>query len=219
MTPSRITKVWDLPTRLFHWTLVVAVAGAYATAKAGMIDWHFRCGYAVLALVLFRIIWGLIGSDTARFVRFVRGPRAALSHLAHFPRREPDAEVGHNAAGGLMVVGLLVLLAIQAGTGLFANDGLFSEGPFAALVDPAISDRLTQWHEFNFNLILAAVIMHVLAVIAYALVKRHDLVRPMVTGKKRLPATIPAPRIAPLWRAVLVAAAAVGAVWAVAGLG
>ncbi|OYX13844.1 MAG: hypothetical protein B7Z15_05910 [Rhizobiales bacterium 32-66-8] len=184
----RKTKVWDLPTRLFHWSLACLVLAAYITAEMGVIEWHFRCGYAILTLLLFRLVWGVVGSDTSRFVNFVRSPVSALAHLAHFTRREPDTEVGHNAAGGLMVLALLALLLVQVGTGLFSNDGVFSEGPLAKYVSAGLSDQISEWHEVNFNLILAAIILHVLAVLAYAVVKRHDLVRPMVLGWKKLPA-------------------------------
>lgn len=216
--PLQRTKVWDLPTRLFHWSLVVLIIAAYFTAELGLIDWHFRCGYTILTLVLFRILWGLFGSDTARFARFVKGPKAAFGHLAHFLRREPDREVGHNAAGGLMVLGLLALLLVQTGTGLFSNDGVFTEGPLAHFVG-GLSDTLTGWHAFNFNLILVAVALHVAAVLAYAAFKGQDLVRPMVTGFKTLPTTTPAPRIRPAVLAVALLAVAAAAVWGLSRLG
>jgi len=214
----RKTKVWDLPTRLFHWTLAFLVLAAYITAEQGIIEWHFRCGYAILTLLLFRLIWGLVGSDTSRFANFVRSPVAAIAHLKHFNRREPDTEVGHNAAGGLMVIAMLALLLIQVGTGLFSNDGVFSEGPLAKYVSAGVSDQISEWHEVNFNLILAAIVLHILAVLAYAAVKRQDLVRPMVLGWKRLPARIPAPRMAPVVVAVIICAVAAGAVWALVTL-
>ncbi len=213
---TRWVKVWDLPTRVFHWSLVLLVAGAYATIQLDLVAWHFRCGYAILALLAFRLIWGVLGSDTARFARFIHSPRAALSHLRHFTRREPDMQLGHNAAGGWMVVAMLALLLFQAGSGLFSNDQVFSEGPLAKLVGGSWSDRISGWHAFNFNLILALIVLHVVAVIAYAAVKRHDLVRPMVTGLKRLPDSIPAPRMASLALAAVVFAIVAGAVWALA---
>ncbi len=214
--PVRWMKVWDAPTRLFHWSLVLLVAAAYVTIQLGWIDWHFRCGYAILALLLFRLAWGVIGSDTARFSRFLRNPLAAIEHLLHFTRREPDTEIGHNAAGGWMVLVMLALLLFQAGSGLFSNDQTFSEGPLAKLVSGSWSDRISGWHVFNFNLVLGLIGLHVLAVLAYAAVKRHDLVRPMVTGMKRLPTTLAAPRMAPLWLAAVTLAVAAGAVWALA---
>ena len=215
---TRWVKVWDAPTRLFHWSLVALIAGAWFTAENGWIDWHFRCGYAILALLLFRLVWGFVGSDTARFARFVKSPVAALGHLAHITKREPDTEIGHNAAGGLMVLAMLALILVQVGLGLFSTDGIFTDGPLAYLVGPDLSDRITGWHEFNFNLILAAVVLHVAAILTYAVLKRHDLVRPMVTGLKKLPAGLAAPRMAPLWLALVVFAVAAGGVYAFATL-
>ncbi len=216
--PLQRTKVWDLPTRLFHWSLAVLIVSAYFTAELGLIDWHFRCGYAILTLVLFRILWGLFGSDTARFSRFLKSPAAALGHLSHMMRREPDREVGHNAAGGSMVVALLALLLVQTGTGLFSNDGVFTEGPLAHFVG-GLSDTITGWHAFNFNLIVVAAALHVAAVLAYAAFKGQDLVRPMVTGVKRLPATSPAPRLRSPALAVALLAASAAAVWGLSQLG
>ncbi|GGF62126.1 hydrogenase [Azorhizobium oxalatiphilum] len=217
-TQLRWVKVWDAPTRLFHWSLVILVACAYFTARFGMIEWHFRAGYAIIALLLFRLVWGFVGSDTARFSRFLRSPFAALQHLAHFHRREPDTEVGHNAAGGWMVLVMLALLLFQVGSGLFSNDQVFSEGPLAQFVDSGTSDRITGWHEFNFNLILGLVGLHVLAVIGYAVVKRHDLVRPMVTGSKRLPRSIAAPRMTSLVLAAVLFLVAAGIAYALSTL-
>lgn len=215
----RWIKVWDAPTRLFHWTLVALVATAYVTARNGWIDWHFYAGYAILTLVAFRILWGLAGSETARFSSFVRSPRAAVSHLRHVLRREPEPDTGHNAAGAYMVLALLALLAFQTVTGLFSNDGLFTGGPLSALVSGEVSDRLTVLHGFSFDLILIAVALHVAAILAYAVLLRQDLVRPMVTGWKRLPAAIAAPRLAPAPLALVLLAVAAGLVFAVTRLG
>lgn len=216
---SRWVKIWDAPTRLFHWALVVLVVSAVATAKLGLIDWHFRVGYTILALVLFRIVWGLVGSETARFSSFVKGPGAVLAYFSGMFRRAPDTQAGHNPAGGLMVLVLLGLLSFQVGTGLFSNDGVFSEGPLAQFIDPDLSERITGWHETSFKLILAAVALHVVAVFFYAIVKRQDLVRPMVTGWKRLPASIPAPRPAHVALAAGAFAAAVAVAVGVSSLG
>ena len=175
---------------------------------------HVYSGYSVLLLLVFRVIWGLVGSETARFVSFLKSPVAALQHLAHFTRREPDTEIGHNAAGGWMVVGMLLLLGAQVTTGLFANDDGATEGPLVKFVTKESSDFMSKLHGLNFNLILAVVVMHVLAVIAYAVVKRHDLVQPMIMGKKRLPAAMRAPAmVTPLLAAgIVVVLAATGAI-------
>jgi hypothetical protein len=181
-------KIWDLPVRLFHWTLVLLVAAAWATQEFNYMTQHVWCGYAILTLVLFRLAWGVVGSDTARFANFLRNPLEALRHLSHITRREPDTEVGHNAAGGWMVVGMLGLLSTQVGTGLFSNSGDDGtvDGPLMHFVSKGTSDLVTVLHDVNFNLVLLMVLLHVLAIIAYAVLKRHDLVRPMVTGWKSM---------------------------------
>ncbi|MFG1357537.1 cytochrome b/b6 domain-containing protein [Xanthobacter pseudotagetidis] len=219
LRPERKVQVWDMPTRLFHWSLVLLVALSYASARMGKIDWHFLSGYAVLTLVLFRIAWGIAGSDTSRFSRFVRRPADALRHLRDLPRRQAGAEPGHNPAGAFMVLALLGLLLAQTVTGLFSSDGLIVEGPLAHLVDGATSEAATSWHGFFFDVIVVAVGLHVAAVLAYAVVAREDLVRPMILGWKRLPPSVPAPRMAsPLLAAALLAASA-AAVWAISRLG
>ncbi len=201
-------RVWDAPTRLFHWALVVLVATSFTCAKLGWMEQHFLSGYAILSCLLFRLVWGLVGSDTARFARFLASPAAALRHLRHLRRREPDTEIGHNAAGGWMVMLMLALLGVQAGTGLFANDDAISEGPLYRYVGKDLSDRITGWHNRNFKLILAAVAVHLLAILVYAVFKRQDLLRPMLTGRKDLPVGTTPPRMrSPALAAVLFALA------------
>lgn len=207
MTERRITvRVWDLPVRLFHWGIVVGVFIAWLTQDIGWLPAHRITGYAIGAALIFRLLWGVVGSDTARFARFLRSPIAGLAHLRRFRRGEPDTEIGHNAAGGWMVLLMLLLLAVQFGTGLFATNDIDFEGPFAGWITLERSDVLTSIHAVNFTAIEIAVLLHVLAVIAYAVVKRHDLVRPMVTGRKRLPASAAPPRLSGIGLAVLVAA-------------
>ena len=202
-------RVWDAPTRLFHWLLVLLLPASYVSAELGWMDLHLQFGYAVLALLLFRIVWGVIGSDTARFSHFLASPAAVWRHLAAFRRRAPDTQVGHNAAGGWMVLLLLLLIAIELVSGLGANDGLgVVAGPLARHLSDRASDLLTVVHGFTTNLILAAVALHVMAVVLYAVVKRQDLVRPMMTGKKRLPAATRAPRMTSTLLALAVCALA-----------
>jgi cytochrome b len=216
----RDVTVWDPWIRLVHWAIVVLIPVSYASIQAGNMRVHYWSGYAVLALVLFRVAWGVVGSDTARFSRFLRSPLAALRHLRHLPRRDgPDREVGHNAAGGWMVLVLLALLLAQPLTGLFADSGYGDHGPLAKKVSAAASDRLTGLHHRIFWWIVAAAALHVLAVIAYAAVKRHDLVRPMVTGRKRLPAEVAAPRLGPPALALGLLAGAALLVYAVSRMG
>ena len=216
----RPVTVWDPWVRFVHWLIVVLLALSFGSIQYGNMRLHYLSGHAVLALVLFRIAWGFVGSDTARFGRFLRSPVAAVRHLLEFPRRHPDREIGHNAAGGWMVLVLLGLLLAQPLTGLFADTGYGDYGPLAKTVSGATSDWLTGLHHkiFYYGILVAAG-LHVAAVIAYAVVKRHDLVRPMVTGRKRLPEAMAGPRLgSPLLAAMLLVTAAL-VVWGVSRLG
>ena len=201
--------IWDLPVRLFHWMLLALVVTSWVSAENGVMQLHLASGFSVMALLIFRIVWGFVGSDTARFSQFLKSPLAALRHLSHFLRREPDTQIGHNEAGGLMVIGLLLLLLAQVATGLCANDDAVTEGPLVKYIGKELSDQISYWHKTNFKLLLLAVAGHVAAVIGYAVFKGHDLVRPMVTGRKRLPAATPAPAMVhPAAAAVILAIAA-----------
>ncbi len=192
-------KVWDAPVRLFHWAVVILVITSYVSVHSGRMQLHLLSGYAMLALLLFRLAWGFVGSETARFASFLTRPVRAFIHLSRFPRREADDEIGHNAAGGWMVLVMLLLLAVQVGTGLFSNDNndpFTVYGPLAKYVGDDASNRITRIHIFNFNLILAAIGLHILAILAYWAVKRQNLLKPMITGRKRLPGTARQPRMA-----------------------
>lgn len=208
--------VWDLPTRLFHWTLVALMIFQWLTAEFGSaMDWHVWGGYAILALVLFRLIWGFVGSDTVRFRDFVRGPGAALGYVKALLRGETPLYLGHNPMGGWSIVAMLVLLLVQAGTGLFANDDITIEGPLYAWVSKGTSDWLTAIHKFNFNLLLLVIAVHISAVLFYLFVKRENLIHPMLSGRKYLPPDMvgETPRIVSPWLGLAVLAAAVAAVW------
>lgn len=207
-------KVWDLPTRVFHWTLVLLVAGAWLTVETGRMEWHAWIGQAILTLVVYRIIWGIVGSETVQFWNFIRGPKAIFAYakgLIIGQHREP---VGHNPLGACMIVALLLLLAVQASLGLTANDDIFFEGPLFNLVGKDWSDRLTGIHQLLFNIILAAVIIHVVAVVLYLAVKRENLIGAMITGVKWWPEPLPQIRMTPVWLALPAVAAAAAVVWA-----
>ncbi len=209
-------KVWDLLTRLFHWTLVALMIAQWLTAENdSTMGYHIWGGYAVLTLVLFRLIWGFVGSDTVRFHDFVRGPGAALEYVKALLRGETPLYLGHNPMGGWSIVAMLGLLLIQAGTGLFANDDITTEGPLYAWVSKGTSDWLTTIHKFNFNLLLLVIAVHISAVLFYLLVKRENLIHPMLSGRKRLPPDLAstAPRIVSPWIGLAVLAVAVVAVW------
>ena len=206
-------RVWDAPTRLFHWAIVVLMTFSYVCAMKEWNQLHFLSGYTVLALLLFRAAWGFIGSETSRFRNFLRSPAAGLAHLAAFGKREPDTEIGHNAAGGWMVLAMLAALFVQVGTGLFSNNDIDAKGPLAHLVSKGTSDWLSGVHATSFYVLLALVVLHIAAIIAYAAIPRHDLVRAMVTGKKRLPANLRQPRFASPLLALGILLVAAGAVW------
>jgi len=205
---TRIVAVWDLPTRLFHWLTVALVLAAYATWRLNRMDWHAAIGQALLALVLFRLFWGVAGSDTARFARFLASPRAAIRHLAGLFAGEPDEQVGHNAAGGWMVVLLLALLLGETLTGIVSNNDVASEGPLTERLPGWLLNLIDDLHGWIWTALLTAVVLHVAAIGFYA-VRGHRLVPAMATGRKALPAHTPAPRMAPTWRALPILAAAV----------
>lgn len=206
---TRELIVWDLPTRLFHWSIVLLVITAYVSWRLDRMDWHVWAGYATLTLVLFRLLWGWLGSDTARFARFVAGPRAALHHLTDFFRRAPDTQLGHNPAGGLMVLLLLALLLGETLTGLYSNNDVANEGRWSEVVPAPISNAIDDLHGLLWDLLLAAVVLHLLAILLYALVRRDHLLGPMIRGRKPLPLSVTQPWLAPWWRACAALAASV----------
>lgn len=181
--PAGRVRVWSLPVRLFHWSTAALAVFSVVTAKIGgnALVWHFWSGYAVLTLVLFRVLWGLAGDHYARFSAFVRGPRAVFAYL----RGEYAPGPGHNPVGALSVLALLACLFVQAATGLFANDAIFSEGPLAKMVSGATSDRLTSIHKWNELVLYGLVGLHLAAIAFYELVRRRRLIVPMVTGQRQ----------------------------------
>ena len=174
-------KLWDLPTRLFHWLLVILIISAVITGNLGgsAIDWHGRIGLAILGLIVFRIVWGFIGSSHARFVSFFPTPALILSYL-----RGQWRGVGHNPLGALSVFGLLAMIAVQLGTGLFANDDIAFRGPLFKLISKELSDTLTGIHEVTIGIVIALVVLHLAAIAFYTHVKKNKLVKPMITGWK-----------------------------------
>lgn len=210
--PEAPVTVWDLPTRLFHWILVVLIGVSWYCGETGEMRWHMLSGQTILALLLFRLAWGLVGSQSARFTDFVRGPGAVVGYARGLLAGSAPPAVGHNPLGGWMVVALLLVLLIQAGTGLFANDDIFSEGPLADQVSKATSDQLTKLHKANFNLLLVLAALHIAAAFYYLLAKGENLIRPMFTGRKRL-AGAAAPRLRSPLLALALLAGAAGLVW------
>lgn len=219
MEPQAIL-VWDLPQRLFHWTLAVLVVFSWLSAEAGgtWLQYHFWSGYAVCTLVLFRVLWGLVGSRHARFSDFVRGPAAVIETLRKLPGRESLPYAGHNPVGGWMVLALLAGLLFQFGTGLFANDDIMNEGPLVRHVSGDVSDFLTEVHEINFGLLATLIGLHVAAIAWHRLRKGENLARAMITGRKSMAGLAQGIRPAPWWLALLALAVAAATVRVIIGL-
>lgn len=174
-------KLWDLPTRLFHWLLVLTVAGSVATGEIGgnLMDWHGRCGIVVVGLVVFRLVWGIVGSTYARFSQFLPTPEAVFAYL-----KGEWKGLGHNPLGALSVLALLGVLALQAASGLAANDDIAFNGPLYNLVSKELSDRLTGIHKEASDLLVILIGLHVAAIVFYVRFKKDNLVKPMITGWK-----------------------------------
>lgn len=180
-------RVWDLPTRLFHWALLACVIGLFVTAYApgNWIDWHARLGFSVLALLLFRLVWGFIGGHWSRFATFLPSPGRILAHLRGQPG---EAQwLGHNPLGSLSVLAMLAVLAAQVGTGLVADDEIAFTGPLNRFVSTASGLAATAWHKgWGQWLLLGLIGLHVAAIVFYARARRTDLVGPMLHGDKRV---------------------------------
>jgi cytochrome b len=206
-------KLWDLPIRIVHWSFVMLLPWLWWTATNGEIETHLKLGMVMLILIVFRILWGLFGSSTARFSGFVRGPMAVARYLRALSK-DSEPIVGHNPLGAISVVALLLLLAAQVGLGLIAQDtdGLYS-GPLNYLVDYDTAEAARGWHELGFNVILAVTALHVLAIAFYLAVKRDNLIGPMITGRRRYAAAVPSPTMARPWRVALCLVLAFGAGW------
>lgn len=184
-------RVWDLPLRVSHWALVLAVSGSFVTHYIGTTAFalHAYCGYATLVLVAFRLAWGWVGPPHARYADFVRGPRAVWASLTALRPGAYHPVAGHTPLGGWMVLLLLGLLAAQALLGLYANDEIVNAGPLYGYVTHSLSNRLSAWHHRLADAILIAVGVHVAAALYYRFVLGADLIRPLLTGYKRgLPA-------------------------------
>ena len=182
MSTQRI-PLWDLPIRLFHWLLAAAIAAAVITANIGgnAMVWHGRIGLFIAGLIVFRLVWGLIGPTYARFSTFLPTPGSIGAYL-----RGQWRGIGHNPLGSLSVLGLLLMVAVQVGTGLFANDDIAFRGPLFDLVGKGTSDLLTRVHRIAINLLMTLIALHLAAIAFYAHVKKDNLVKPMIRGWKNV---------------------------------
>jgi cytochrome b len=201
--------VWDLPTRIFHWALVALAVFSFTTGKVGgaWMEWHLKSGYAVLALLLFRLLWGLAGSTTSRFAHFVRGPRAAIAYARNVVATRTSSAFGHNPLGGWMILLMLAAFLVQAVSGLFSDDEISTQGPLAAKVSNAMVSRMSAVHSYNEWVLVALVALHLAAIATYTFVLRAPLVGAMVHGMTaHAPAAAPDFRAAPAWRAIVLLA-------------
>jgi cytochrome b len=207
---DRRIQLWDLPVRLVHWALVLLLPALWWTWRSGRTELHETLGYVTLGLLVFRILWGFIGSSTARFAHFVKGPREIAAYL----RGRSPVHVGHNPLGALSVLLLLGLMIAETGFGLFAEDIDGEEsGALARFVSYETADWARGWHALLFNAILAVVALHVLAILFYLVVKRDNLVGPMVTGRKSYKQEVAPPLSARPWRAIVAAVIAAALAW------
>lgn len=192
----QVVRVWDLPTRVFHWLLAACVVGSIVSAKIGgnAMVWHFRFGYVVFTLLTFRLVWGWVGGHWSRFASFAYAPATTLRYVRGRSAADEHHGVGHNPLGAWSVFGLLAILALQVGTGLFADDEISNTGPLIKFVSGATSSRLTSWHK-NYGqwLVIGLTLLHIAAVLFY-LARNNNLVRAMWTGDKVLPSAVPAAR-------------------------
>ena len=181
---KRTLRIWDLPTRLFHWLLVVCIAGAVICVNIGgnLMQWHAYFGYAALSLVLFRVLWGFIGAVHSRFVTFVPSPQRLIAFLSG----KQGGGLGHSPLGSLSVIALLLVVGIQASTGLFTDDDIAFQGPLARYVPNATVSLLSSIHALNSNILFGLIGLHLLAIGYYQWVKRASIVMPMIQGDKEV---------------------------------
>jgi len=193
-----VIQIWDAWVRLFHWSLALAVTFLLISGETGVgfYDWHRLTGEVVLGLLLFRIIWGVIGSSNARLLSLIKHPRHAIFHLKELALKRNKPERGHNAAGGWAVLAMLVILGVQAGTGMFiADEDEFIEGALYGSLSSNISDLLYQVHHTNARLIQILVLVHILMIAVYLLRSKQNLITPMITGRMHWPAQVDVPEV------------------------
>ncbi len=201
-------RVWDLPTRIFHWALALCVVGLLVTGNIGgnWMNWHLRLGYAVLTLLLFRFVWGLVGGHWSRFSSFLFAPSAVWRYLRG--QSLPEHNVGHSPLGALSVWALLFILLAQVGSGLFSDDEIAFFGPLVSFVSSEVVGQATSYHKnIGKFLVLGLVVLHLAAILFYKVVKKTSLVKPMVLGDKQLPHALTAtlPSAQDNWRTRLLA--------------
>ncbi len=191
MNSTHRVRIWDLPTRFFHWALLICVVGLVATGKIGneWMAWHFRLGYCVMTLLLFRIIWGFVGGKWSRFASFIYAPSTVIAYLKG--QGKPEHSAGHSPLGAGSVFALLLILMAQVGTGLISDDEITNQGPLARFVSGARVSLATWWHkDIGQYAIFALVALHVVAIFFYLYKKKENLIRPMIDGDKQMPQAV-----------------------------
>lgn len=200
MSQLNKVKVWDLPTRIFHWSLVLLMAALWWTADQGEMEWHQVCAYLLMINVVFRWFWGVIGSETARFRDFITWPKNAFGYVTS---RVTPKTLGHNPLGGYMVLAFLVMLLVQLGTGLFASDDIFTEGPLYQYVSSDTASTLTWLHKLNFEVLLYMIGAHVVAVVLHQL-KGDKIIGAMFSGSKLTEHQVTPPKMSPWWVSLII---------------
>lgn len=179
-------KVWDIYIRTFHWLLLICILVSFISVRLDEMDIHFISGHCILALIIFRLIWGVVGSSTALFSNFIKGPGTILGYL-----KNPDSEkfrrmIGHSPIAALSVIAMLVVISVQVGTGLISDDEILLQGPLAKYVSGDMSYQATTYHGINAKLIIGLIVLHLAAITFYRFIKKDDIVKPMITGRKRV---------------------------------
>jgi cytochrome b len=206
---KRSVLIWGWPTRVFHWALVVLVTTSFVTGNIGgnAMRYHLWSGFTILGLLIFRLVWGFVGSRYARFSSFVRGPAAAWHYARSLMHPDHPGHLGHNPLGGWSIIAMLLALLLQVVSGLFATDEIFTQGPLYPLVSDSTADWLTGIHVFNQWVIVSLIVLHLTAVLFYLTVKHDNLITPMITGVKPWHAATEAPSDAPNTGMALIVAA------------
>ena len=189
--------IWDLPVRLFHWLLVLCIAAQYITAELleGYMEVHFYIGYFTLGLIIFRLIWGFVGPKYSRFSNFIRSPFAALQYFKLLIQRKNPKYTGHNPLGGWIVPVVILIVGLQAVSGLFTNDDVLYQGPYYAAIDSELQGVFQWLHHNVFNLIIGIIVLHLVAIAWYQLVLKYPLIGAMLSGKKIAKTGIPGSKI------------------------
>jgi len=187
MSDKHKTLIWDLPIRIFHWSIVILIVFSwYCIEIEDDLENHFLSGYCILALLLFRLIWGFFGTRHVKFKHMLYKPADIKAYAKTFFARKASAHAGHNPLGSLSAFALLGILGLQVGTGLFATDEDYYFGPFSEIVSSKLANRITEIHHLNFDILTGLIVLHICAIVFYLIYKKDNLITAMLTGRKKL---------------------------------